>query len=501
MMRWFSFALLLLAFCCNSGSSSPASPSSPSSTPTADESSTTKPLRDLSASEVQALLSMWGFSPLISHFHGVDGNLLALLQPEDIAHAIESDSALGIPGRLAFRGLAVKLRDVLGTQHGLVSVAAPPHTDVPSNNDNDNLQHVFEAGNELKRQLTDDSSSMVVRVAEDGALDWSTYSAPGSGIWLRYNGSGIQFGSQNEANASVIFRAQPGQLAVKGGLAVEGHLESENLAALAAQVAELVAWRDELGDGPNQQMMTNGSMEVSGNLTVGGHLEWRYKQTHLHAYLDKIDQLADAVLDIQGLFYNSESNPAGSCLQAQVFGSASGVYWIQTSSMSSPAEMYCDMDTDDGGWTLVGVALVDFAGESGWNDDDGLNLAYSYSLDNHWHQTASIINDLLLAGDSLARALCFDSNNNFHRYWYGTGTYSWEAVSDADSSTDGYYSGTSYDTVWASHHYGLVSGDDEYTTLITSHSGDEWACGGIYAAGGEGYTGRGGDSSFRFWVR
>jgi hypothetical protein len=58
-----------------------------------------------------------------------------------------------------------------------------------------------------------------------------------------------------------------------------------------------------------------------------------------------------------------------------------------------------------------------------------------------------------------------------------------------------------YPTVWASHHYGLLSGNTESTTVITAHSGNHWACGGSTAPGGEGYTGRGGKSSFRLWVR
>ena len=95
-----------------------------------------------------------------------------------------------------------------------------------------------------------------------------------------------------------------------------------------------------------------------------------------------------------------------------------------------------------------------------------------------------------------AKARC-----HLHRYWYDTGTYSWEATSSAGNSTDGYKGGTAYSTVWASHHYGLVSGNNEAVTVITSHSGDQWACGGNLGTGGEGYTGRGGKSNFRMWVR
>lgn len=37
--------------------------------------------------------------------------------------------------------------------------------------------------------------------------------------------------------------------------------------------------------------------------------------------------------------------------------------------------------------------------------------------------------------------------------------------------------------------------------MITAHSGDHWACGGMNAPGGEGFTGRGGKSNFRLWVK
>ena len=58
-----------------------------------------------------------------------------------------------------------------------------------------------------------------------------------------------------------------------------------------------------------------------------------------------------------------------------------------------------------------------------------------------------------------------------------------------------------YATVWSTGHYGLVSGNSEASAIITAHNGNQWACGGNAGPGGEGYTGRGGKSNLRLWVR
>jgi hypothetical protein len=121
------------------------------------------------------------------------------------------------------------------------------------------------------------------------------------------------------------------------------------------------------------------------------------------------------------------------------------------------------------------------------------------SLTAHWHLSADRIN--LLATNRTFRANCFESNNNFTRYWEGVTSYRFSGVVAATSSRDALVGGTSYPTVWASHQWGLLSGNNEATAVITSHSGDHWACAGNAGPGGEGYTGRNGLSNMRLWVR
>ena len=160
-------------------------------------------------------------------------------------------------------------------------------------------------------------------------------------------------------------------------------------------------------------------------------------------------------------------------------------------------DVQCDMTY--GGWTLVGVAKTANSGQAGWNDEGWLNQVSSSSADQHWHMPSSIINTL--ATQDKFHAACFDSSNDYSRQWSGVTDYRWATVTSATSSSEWPSSTGSFPTSWAGHHYGLVSGSNEVTALITSHSGNQWACGGNAAPGGEGYTGRGGVSSFRLWAK
>ena len=68
-------------------------------------------------------------------------------------------------------------------------------------------------------------------------------------------------------------------------------------------------------------------------------------------------------------------------------------------------------------------------------------------------------------------ANCFDSNNNYTRYWYGASKLQlgWPNVSIFPVGVGYNQTGTSYSTSWAGHHYGLVSGNNETVVVITAH--------------------------------
>jgi len=175
----------------------------------------------------------------------------------------------------------------------------------------------------------------------------------------------------------------------------------------------------------------------------------------------------------------------------------SGEYRIQGPD-GQPVNVLCDMIGEGGGWTLAAVALFDNHGQAGWNDEGWLNKESSNRDSSHWHMSSAFMNTI--ATNAEYRANCFDSTNNYARLWSGVKDYKWHQVSSAASSTslDG---SRPYPTTWAAHHWGLTSGNNEHDALITSHSGNQWACAGNAGPNGEGYTGRGGRSNMRIWLR
>lgn len=209
----------------------------------------------------------------------------------------------------------------------------------------------------------------------------------------------------------------------------------------------------------------------------------------------------------------SQENPAETCADILVANpdAPDGVYWIRVGA--SYTRVHCDMTTDGGGWALVAVARYANRGQGGWNSEAALNPSSSTNKDAHWHFSSADIT--AMAGREEYRATCFASNNNYQRYWWGVSSYKWGSQVRG-TAHDGRYSrrrlltlsvdhaqapmrnrgacnsfaaydqsGSCYVTNWAGHHWGLTSGNNERDTLLTSHSGNHWACAGNAGPGGE----------------
>ena len=228
------------------------------------------PLDSLSQTDVQQLIQSWGLGRLAPFFKASDGLQLSFFDKDDLAHAL--DNAAGVDERLAFKTLFARLQEVLDGGVRLPSASSP--------------EPVLEMSSpSAKRRLVAQED---VVVQPNGALNWDDVDLSDySGVAIRANTSSIKLGAPGN-DRTAIFKASPDWLAVQGNLTVEGNVMASNIAMLQAQVAELMAFQSAFN-------FTSTNLAVDGNLTVNGEFDYRYKQTHISSYLDKIDQLGDAV--------------------------------------------------------------------------------------------------------------------------------------------------------------------------------------------------------------
>jgi len=179
----------------------------------------------------------------------------------------------------------------------------------------------------------------------------------------------------------------------------------------------------------------------------------------------------------QAGFDGSVGCPGRSCLtilEASQNGwipsvSFSGEFFINPQAGGTPFEVYCDMTTDDGGWTFVGLGArtASVADRNAWNSDNVLNLSDATggpASADHFHLSGQQINDLMTQNEF--RSWCSGVLGT-KRYWTGVGTYSWEGITTASSCFSGYqFTGTNHPTTWApTSHWGLLCQGN----TITSH--------------------------------
>jgi hypothetical protein len=146
-----------------------------------------------------------------------------------------------------------------------------------------------------------------------------------------------------------------------------------------------------------------------------------------------------------------------------------GTYFIDPEGTGAfPA--YCDMDSDGGGWTLVGRGLrsVSAAEHVAWNSDAALNLSNAGAGTGHFHLSADQINAILGEGTPIREFRAGCNVPSATRYWQGVGTYLWSGITTADNCYTGYnQTGSSQATTWApQHHYGVLC----HGNMITSHN-------------------------------
>ncbi len=153
----------------------------------------------------------------------------------------------------------------------------------------------------------------------------------------------------------------------------DGQVDSWSVSSLSVSNGQVEATKD---------LLVSGLLKANGGLLYKVAAKEPVKCTPALSGYTYFDSTTKALRICNGSsFYSlylvlpgSKENPISSCkeLLDQAPQTKTGVYWLDTDGpgSNSPAfEAYCDMDTDGGGWTLLGT--VSGADANNWNTEKG----------------------------------------------------------------------------------------------------------------------------------
>ncbi len=168
----------------------------------------------------------------------------------------------------------------------------------------------------------------------------------------------------------------------------------------------------------------------------------------------------------------------------------SGVYWIQPAGTEAPQQVYCDMSSDGGGWTLVANEVVgDDPGYVAWSSTSGYRPASTNYLAQTWRMSDANLNAVrnqgvyrltgnVAFGHRFAMSSCVWSSATLNPNC--NATYSdldWDGAQmegPVDATGAGGQNGTCYDFGGITDYYEpncTLGNADAYSFLRTSNEG------------------------------
>jgi hypothetical protein len=106
----------------------------------------------------------------------------------------------------------------------------------------------------------------------------------------------------------------------------------------------------------------------------------------------------------------SRNFPARSAKEIRHENPKSGVYWIQPTGSAEPLQIYCDMETDDGGWMCVHVCWPRLA-QTCYNANAIGGIPTPFSVETN-KVADTVIQNMLNDGERITRTFWFHVSTN-----------------------------------------------------------------------------------------